>query len=118
MLARLAILISLLIPTFAQSACDNTPAYSPCEFVFELTAAEAATHPDPYQDVELQAEIRSPHFRTFLIPADWDGGHKMVLRFVPIESGPGTYKITSKLAGADGQPATCKPPEADAPGYA
>jgi len=117
MLARLPILIALLLPVFAQTPCDNTPAYSPCEFVFELTAGEAAAHPDPYQDVELQAEIRSPHFRTFLIPAYWDGGHKMVLRFVPIEGGQWTYKITSNLASVDGKQGTFNAAEADFPGY-
>src|SRR5579872_2105258 len=103
MWARLPILIPLLIPVFAQTPCDNTPAYSPCEFVFDMTPAEVSAHPDPYQDVELQAEIRSPRFRTFLIPAYWDGGHKMVMRFVPIESGQWTYKITSNLPSADGK---------------
>lgn len=117
MLARLPFLILPLIPVFAQSPCDNTPAYSPCEFVFELTAGEAAAHPDPYQDVELQAEIRSPHFRTFLIPAYWDGGHKMVLRFVPIESGQWTYKITSNLASVDSKQGTFNAAESDSPGY-
>src|SRR5579859_3376882 len=64
---------------FAQSSCDKTPAYTPCEFVFELTASEAAAHPNPYTGIEFEAEIRSPHFRTFLMPAFWDGGNKLIL---------------------------------------
>lgn len=117
MWARLPILVLLLVPVFAQTPCDNTPAYSPCEFVFELTAAEAAAHTDPYRDVELQAEIRSPRFRTFLIPAFWDGGHKMVLRFVPTESGQWTYKITGNLASVDGKQGTFNAAESESPGY-
>jgi len=116
-LARLPILFVCLIPAFAQTPCDNTPAYSPCEFVFELTGAEAAAHPDPYKDVEFEAEIRSPHFRTFLMPAFWDGGHKLILRFVPTESGQWIYKITSNVASIDGKQGSFNAAESDSPGY-
>src|SRR5438105_2556419 len=44
----------------AQSPCNNTPAYSPCELVFELSEQDAAAHPNPYLTVELKAEFRSP----------------------------------------------------------
>lgn len=117
MLARLSLLVVLPIPAFAQTPCDNTPAYSPCEFVFELTGPEAAAHPDPYNDVEFQAEIRSPHFRTFLMPAFWDGGHKLILRFVPTESGQWIYKITSNVASIDGKEGSFNAAESDSPGY-
>jgi hypothetical protein len=110
-------LVVLPIPAFAQTPCDNTPAYSPCEFVFELTGPEAAAHPDPYNDVEFQAEIRSPHFRTFLMPAFWDGGHKLILRFVPTESGQWIYKITSNVASIDGKEGSFNAAESDSPGY-
>jgi Domain of unknown function (DUF5060) len=116
-LARLSLLVVLPIPAFAQTPCDNTPAYSPCEFVFELTGPEAAAHPDPYNDVEFQAEIRSPHFRTFLMPAFWDGGHKLILRFVPTESGQWIYKITSNVASIDGKEGSFNAAESDSPGY-
>src|SRR5689334_22299369 len=113
----LSLLFPLMIPVFGQTPCNNTPAYSPCEFVYDLTGAEAAAHPDPYRDVELQAEIRSPHFRTFLMPAYWDGGHKMVLRFVPIEGGEWTYKIASNIASLDGKQGTFNATESQSPGY-
>ncbi|MGA2600130.1 MAG: DUF5060 domain-containing protein, partial [Bryobacteraceae bacterium] len=116
-MARLSLLVVLPIPAFAQTPCDNTPAYSPCEFVFELTGPEAAAHPDPYNDVEFQAEIRSPHFRTFLMPAFWDGGHKLILRFVPTESGQWIYKITSNVASIDGKEGSFNAAESDSPGY-
>jgi hypothetical protein len=116
-LARLSLFFVLLIPAFAQTPCDNTPAYSPCEFVFELTGPEAAAHPDPYKDVEFEAEIRSPRFRTFLMPAFWDGGHKLVLRFVPTESGQWIYKITSNVPSLDGKQGSFNAAESDSPGY-
>ena len=117
MLARLPLWIAFAVPVFAQTPCDNTPAYSPCETVFELTAAEAAAHPDPYTSVEFEAEIRSPRFRTFLMPAFWDGGHKLVLRFAPTEAGQWTYKITSNLKSVDGKEGTFNAAESESPGY-
>ena len=101
----------------AQAPCDRTPAYSPCEFVFELAAAETAAHPNPYVSVELQAEFRSPRFRTFLMPAFWLGGNKMVIRFTPTEAGPWTYKITSNLASLDGKQGTFNAAESNSPGF-
>ena len=68
------IIFGLGLPSAAQTACEGTPAYSPCEIVFELSAADAAAHPNPYVSVELHAEFRSPTFRTYLMPAFWDGG--------------------------------------------
>ena len=117
MLFRASVPFLLLIPIFGQTPCDNTPAYSPCEFVFQLTAAEAAAHPDPYRDVQLEAEIRSPRFRTFLVPAYPDGPNKLVLRFVPIESGQWTYKFTSNLTSVEGKQGTFNAADSDSPGY-
>ncbi len=117
MSVRLAFFFVLLIPAFAQTPCDNTPAYSPCEFTFDLSGAEAAAHPDPYKDVEFEAEIRSPQFHTFLVPAFWDGGHKLILRFAPTESGQWIYKITSNVASLDGKQGSFNAAESDSPGY-
>ena len=117
MLARLPLSIAFLIPSFAQTPCDNIPAYSPCEFVFELTGDEVSAHPDPYSDVEFEAEIRSPHFRTFLMPAFWDGGRKLVLRFAPTEAGQWTYRITSNLKSLDGKQGAFTAAESESPGY-
>jgi hypothetical protein len=66
---------------------------------FELTAEEAARHPDPYRDVDLRVEFRSPRFRTMPMPAFWDGGNKMVVRFAPVEAGEWSYHVTSNLSG-------------------
>ena len=119
---RLLLLLAVAVPLAAQTPCPATPAYSPCEMVFELAAEEAAAHPNPYSSVQLQAEFRSPRHRTFLMPAFWDGGRRMVIRFAPIEPGEWVYRLTSNIAAFDGKtgtlhradskrrPASCRPP--------
>ena len=88
----------------AQTApCANMPTYSPCDMVFELDPGEAAAHPQPYLSVTLHAEFRSPHFKTFLLPAFWDGGRRLVIRFAPTEPGEWIYRLTSNLKRLEGQ---------------
>ncbi|MGC8794291.1 MAG: DUF5060 domain-containing protein, partial [Bryobacteraceae bacterium] len=60
--------------------CPPTPAWSPCDIVFELPEAEAAAHPNPYLSVTLDVEFRSPRFRTLKVPGFWDGGRRFVVR--------------------------------------
>ncbi len=117
MTARLPLLLFLASPAFAQTPCDNTKAWSPCEFAFDLSGADATSHPNPYADVEFEAEIRSPHFRTFLMPAFWDGGSKLVLRFTPTEAGQWTYKFTSNVKSLDAKQGTFNAADSDSPGY-
>ena len=118
MLLRLGLILGCgLIPLWAQGGCEGTPAYSPCEFTFEMTASDAAAHPNPYATVELRIEFRSPRFHTFLMPAFWDGGRKLVVRFVPTEGGDWIYRVSSNLAGFEGKQGTFKTAESDAPGY-
>jgi len=101
----------------AQSPCSNTPSYSACELSFELSEPEAAAHPNPYITVELKAEFRSPRQRTFLVPAFWDGGHKMVIRFSPTEAGEWNYRLTSNIAGWEGKTGTFTAAASDSPGF-
>src|SRR5215831_12392777 len=102
---------------FAQTGCDNTPAYKPCELVFELAEADAASHPAPYVNVDLKAEFRSPRHRTLLQPAFWDGGRRMVIRFTPTEAGSWDYRLTSNIASWDGKTGTFTAAASDAPGF-
>src|SRR6266568_3744302 len=97
-----ALLILAAWAAGAQSPCANTAAYSPCEIVFELSEQSAARHPEPYKSVELRAEFRSPRHRTLAIPAFWDGGRKLVIRFAPTEAGDWDYRLTSNVAELDG----------------
>jgi hypothetical protein len=99
------------------SSCNNTRAYSPCDFVFELSDQAAAAHPDPYATVDVRAEFRGPRHKTYAIPAFWDGGRRMVVRFSPAEAGEWTYKLTGNIAEWDGKEGTFTAADSDAPGF-
>jgi Domain of unknown function (DUF5060)/Protein of unknown function (DUF4038) len=104
MLALLPLLLlAIATAAVAGTACEGTPAYSPCEVAFELTPADLAVHPNPYGSITLRIEFRSPRFRTYAMPAFWDGAGKMIVRFTPPEAGQWTYKATSNVASFDGQ---------------
>src|SRR5689334_3292558 len=99
----LALAASALRVAAQDQACANIATYSTCDIVFDLDQAEAARHPQPYASVTLHAEFRSPHFKTFLMPAFWDGGSRMIIRFSPTEPGEWIYRITSNLKRLEGQ---------------
>ena len=97
----------------APSGCDNAPAYSPCEMVFDLAGKNAS----PYAGVELRAEFRSPQMRTYALPAYWDGGTRMVLRFAPPKAGQWEYRLTSNVAEWDGKIGTFTATASDSQGF-
>jgi hypothetical protein len=97
--------------------CSNTPAYSPCEMVFELSEQDAARHPNPYATVEMRAEVRSPHQKTYGVPGYWDGGRRMVLRFTPTEPGAWDWHITSNIAGWNEKEGSFTAAPSDSPGF-
>ena len=101
----------------AQTVCGPTPAFSPCEIVFDLNDADSAAHPNPYRTVEIRAEFRSPRHRTFLLPAFWDGGRRMVIRFTPTEPGGWDFRLTSNLEGFNGKIGQFTTTESEAPGF-
>jgi Domain of unknown function (DUF5060)/Protein of unknown function (DUF4038) len=118
MSASLALLLlAFATAAIAQTPCDGTPAYSPCQIPFELSAADLASHPNPYATVRLNIEFRSPRFRTFDMPSFWDGGAKMIVRFTPTEAGPWTYKVTSNIASFEGRQGGFSAAASDAPGF-
>ena len=91
----------------AQTICQNAVAWMPCDYTIELTAEEAAKHPKPYETVELRAEFRTPSKkRTYLLPAFWDGGRRMVIRMGPTEPGTWEYKLTSNIPRLQGKEGT------------
>jgi len=106
-----------LAPAQTSTTCNNTPAYSPCELVFELSQQDAAAHPAPYATVELRAEVRSPRNRTTAVPGYWDGGRRMVIRFAPTEGGQWAFRLTSNLAALNDQTGTFTASDSDAPGF-
>ena len=100
MLARLAAVLILGAPVWAQTVCPPTPRYSPCDLVFDIPSARGD------QPLNLHAEFRSPLANTALVHAFWDGGTKWVIRFTPIEAGPYTYRLTSDLEAFNGKTGT------------
>jgi len=98
------ILIALTAATaLAQTVCGPTPAYGRCDIVFELPAGAIEAHPNPYESVDLWAEIRSPGFSTYKVYGFWDGGSRFVLRFSPNEPGAWTFRVTSNVPAMDGK---------------
>ena len=102
-IAALALLVAATLRAQDASPCNNTPAYTTCELVFELSEAAAARNPEPYKTVDLKAEFRSPRHRTLALPAYWDGGRRIVVRFTPTEAGDWDYRVTSNVADFDGK---------------
>lgn len=101
----------------AQPTCPPTPTYSPCDLVFELSDAEAAAHPNPYWTVDFQAEFRSPRHHTFLMPAFWDGGRRMVIRFTPTEAGDWDYRISGNIERLTGHSGKISATDSESPGF-
>ncbi|HEY1337755.1 MAG TPA: DUF5060 domain-containing protein, partial [Bryobacteraceae bacterium] len=90
---RLPLLLVFAAAACAQQPpCTGAPAYSPCELTFDLSDTAAAAHPNPYVSVDLRAEFRSPRHRTYMLPAYWDGGRRLVIRFAPTEAGDWDYR--------------------------
>jgi hypothetical protein len=116
-LATCPTLLALLPAGLWAQACNNTPAYSPCDLVFELNDADAARHPEPYKTVELKAEFRSPRHHTYAMPGFWDGGRKMVVRFSPTEAGAWDYRVSGNITAADGKTGTFTAAASPSPGY-
>ncbi len=110
--------LALGVPALrAQSGCNNTPAYSPCEMVFELNQQEAAANPNPYASVDLRVEFRSPQQRTLALPGYWDGGRRMVVRFAPTEGGQWDYLVNSNIAAWDGKTGNFTAAASDSKGF-
>lgn len=99
------------------TGCDHAPTYTPCDLAINLSERTAAQHPHPYSDVELRAEFRSPRGRTLSLPAFWDGGRRMVLRFSPTEPGEWQYKLTSNLTDLDAREGTFTAVATDSLGF-
>ncbi len=111
-----------LLPWFAaaaagQTVCAPTPAYSPCEIVFEMTAEDIRAHPNPYATVTVDVEFRSPRFRTDLLPAYWDGGGRIVARFSPTDAGTWEFRVSSNLPDLDGRRGKFHATASSSPGF-
>lgn len=96
MLVRVALLFLPLLAT-AQTICQPTPRYTPCDLVFDIPN----TSPD--KPVELRAEFRSPRARTALMNAFSDGGTRWIIRYTPTEAGSYDFRLTSKITDLNGK---------------
>jgi hypothetical protein len=117
MLARLPLIFLIAAPAFAQTPCDGVPAFSPCELAFELSSADLAANPNPNLSIQFQVEFKSPNYRTFAMPAFWDGARKMTVRFSPTEAGAWNYRSTSKNPAFDGKEGAFSAIPSPSPGY-
>ena len=62
-------------------------------------------------------EFRSPRSRTFAIPAFWDGGNVLRVRFTPNEVGNWAGHVTSNVAAWQDKQITVTVTESSAPGF-
>jgi hypothetical protein len=113
----LAALAAFVLRAQEVSPCNQTPAYSTCELVFELSEAAASKHPEPYKTVDLKVEFRSPRHRTLALPAYWDGGRRMVVRFAPTEAGDWDYRVAGNLSELDGKKGSFTAAASPSPGF-
>ncbi len=104
-------LLLLAASLFAQPTCPSAPAWSPCDLVFDLEGDEK---PDA---VDLRAEFRSPHHRTYLMHAFRAGDRRFVIRFSPTEGGTWDYRLSSSIARLEGKQGQLNAVDSDAPGF-
>lgn len=110
---RLSLLLLAGAPLFAQSnPCNGTPAWSPCDWSFDLNAQE---NPDTF---DLRAEFRSPVKRkTYLLHAFRDGARRFTIRFTPTEEGSWDYRLTSNASRFEAQIGRFRASASSAPGF-
>ena len=103
----------------AQTGCQTTPTYKPCEIVLELSDDALKAHPNPVASVDLWGEFRSPapKFRTHRLPAYWDGGKRMVIRFSPEDPGAWTWRVTGNVPELDGKQGQVTATESEREGF-
>ncbi len=111
------IALAFALPCLAQTLCQPPSTYSPCDITFELSDQEASANPNPYVSVQIEAEMRSPRFRTFRAPAFWDGGRRLVVRFAPTDAGEWTFRVTSNIPRFDGKEGRLTATESSSPGF-
>ena len=101
----------------AQTPCQDIRAFSPCDVVFELSPEEARAHPEPWRTLKLNAEVKSPRFRTFIAENFWDGANRLVLRFTPTEAGAWELLVSSNIPRWDKQLVKLTAAESDSLGF-
>ena len=103
----------IVVPASAQSnPCNGTPAWSPCDWSFDLNPGE---NPDTF---DLRSEFRSPvKHKTYLLHAYRDGDRRFTIRFAPTEEGSWDYRLTSNLSRLEGQVGKISAASSNSPGF-
>ncbi|MBG99289.1 MAG: hypothetical protein CMN58_02955 [Solibacterales bacterium] len=95
---------SVLDAAQAINSCEPTPLYETCEIKITIDEAAIKQHPNPYMDIQLRGEFRSPKGgRTLVMPAFWDGGKQFVIRFAPLDTGQWDFRIISNVSELSGK---------------
>ena len=114
----IALALAAASPARDFEACESVPVYDPCEISVELSASDAAQHPNPYASVTLRAEFRSPKGgRTKVMPAFWDGANRFVLRFSPDFEGRWDFRLISNIQALDKLTGSFQAVAARTPGF-
>jgi len=92
---------------YALPSCEEgAKAFAPCELAFTWNTGDLPASASPYQQDLLNVEFRSPSHTTVLVHAFWNGGHNLIVRFSPTESGSWAYRITSAIRRYDNHEST------------
>lgn len=107
------------MPAFAAApACSQgVAAYMPCELSFDWNSSEVTAEASAYKDELLNVEFRSPHAKTYLMHAYWDGGRTLRVRFSPTEDGEWAYHVTSEIKRFNDQEGQFAVSASASPGY-
>ena len=62
---------------------------------FEATMVSSAKHDNPYTDVILEADLRSPDGKRMTLPGYWDGNGTWRIRFAPTRVGTWSWRTRS-----------------------
>lgn len=112
----------VLLPVFASAApiinsCSQSARYGvPCGLSFDWSDSDLPHGVSVYKDEVLNVEFRSPRHVTYLMHAFSDGGHTLLVRFTPVESGAWTYHVSGQIKRYDNQEGTFSVAESDFPG--
>src|SRR6185312_10649512 len=111
MYGRISLVFLSCAAAWAQTVCDPTPEFTPCELVFDIPSAPGN------QPIDLHAEFRSPHQNTGRADAFWDGGARWVIRYTAAEPGTYNWRLTGTIAGLGGKEGTFVATPVGKPGW-
>lgn len=101
----------------APPCSQGVAAYLPCELNFDWNGNEVPPDASAYKDEMLNVEFRSPHAKTYLMHAYWDGGRSLRVRFSPTEEGQWAYHVTSGIKSFNDQEGLFTVSASTSPGY-